>query len=192
MKTTILLFALSVLSLSTMNAQIPTNNKKLPSGITIDPNKLDANLNLETIKNHIASGKYCYTINLSATAIIPPKNPTPLKAIDAYYSSTKYVRVERNYLRTNGLLVRSDKNFNRNFGNNFEVLIYPQRNDSKKVDKNSVKLTWNIPESQLRTFNLKNVSVQYKPYGILIIGDYEVDGIVFGVSIGLIPTTCLI
>lgn len=192
MKTTILLFALSVFSLSTMNAQIPTTNKKIPSGIIINPNKLDPNLNLETIKNHIASGKYCYTINLSLTAIIPPKNPTPLQAIDAYYSSTRYIKVERNYLRTNGLLVRSDKNFNRNFGNNFEVLIYPQRNDAKKVDENSVKLTWNIPESQLRTFNLKNVSVQYKSYGILIIGDYEVDGIVFGVSIGLIPTACLI
>ncbi len=126
------------------------------------------------------------------TAIFSPKNPKPVKAIDAHYKSTRYVRVEREYLRTNGLLVRSDSDFNRNFGNNFEVLIYPQRRDSKKVDENQVKLTWSIPESRLRTFHLQNVSDNYKPQGILITRDYEVDGIVFGVSIVLIPNSYII
>ena len=176
----------------TLTAQIKNEKLKIPSKTEIDPSLLSGNLNLETIKKHITTGKLCYTVNLGLTAIFPPKNPTPVKALDAYYSSTRYVKVERNYLRTNGLLLRGDKNFNRNFGNNFEVLIYPQRNDSKKVDKNQVKLTWRIPESQLRTFNLKNVSVRYKPHGILITGDYEVDGIVFGVSIALIPNSCII
>ncbi|WP_027077649.1 hypothetical protein [Maribacter antarcticus] len=173
-------------------AQIRNENVKIPPKGTVNLANYDGNLNLETIKKHITSGKLCYTINLSLTAIMPPKKATPVKAIDTHYASTKYVKVEREYLRSNGLLLRSDKRFNRNFGNNFEVLIYPQRNDKKKVDKNQVKLTWKIPESQLRTFNLKNVSVQYKPHGILITGDYEVDGIVFGVSIALIPNSCIL
>lgn len=172
--------------------QIKNEKLKVPSKTEINPALLDGNLNLETIKKHIATGKLCYTVNLGLTAIFPPKNPKPVKALDAHYSSTKYVKVERNYLRTNGLLLRSDKNFNRNHGNNFEVLIYPQRNDSKKIDKNQVKLTWRIPESQLRTFHLENVSVRYKPHGILITGDYDVDGIVFGVSIALVPNGCII
>ncbi len=151
-----------------------------------------SNLDLEQIKGHINSGKFCYTINASMTAIFPPKSLNPVKAVDGHYNSTKYVKVERTYLRTNGLLVRSDKDFNRNFGNNFEVLIYPQRRDSKKVDENQVKLTWRIPESRLRTFHLQNVSVRYKRHGILINGDYEVDGIVFGVTIALIPNGCII
>lgn len=191
MKKIILVLSI-VLITTTSFSQIKNTNSKLPSGVNINPQLLDGNLNLETIKKHIKTGKLCYTINTSMTAIFPPKNPTPVKAIDAYYNSTKYVKVERSYLRSNGLLLRSDKNFNRNFGNNFEVLIYPQRRDSKKVDENQVKLTWRIPESQLRTFNLKNVSVKYKPHGILIIGDYEVDGIIFGVSIALIPNSCII
>lgn len=188
-----IVLTLSIVFITTFSfAQIKNTTQKIPSGGGINPELLDGNLNLETIKKHINSGKLCYTLNVSMTAIVPPKNPTPVKAIDGYYNSTKYVKVERNYLRTNGLLLRSDKEFNRNFGNSFEVLIYPQRRDSKKVDENQVKLTWRIPESQLRTFNLKNVAVQYKPHGILIIGDYEVDGIIFGVSIALIPNGCII
>ena len=191
MKKTILTLTMVLISAISF-AQIKNTSKKIPTGGGINPQLLDGNLNLETVKKHINSGKLCYTINASMTAIFPPKNPSPVKAVDAHYNATKYVKVERNYLRTNGLLLRSDKNFNRNFGNNFEVLIYPQRSDSKKVDENQVKLTWRIPESQLRTFNLKNVSVKYKPHGILIIGDYEVDGIIFGVSIALIPNSCII
>ncbi len=192
MKKLMPILVLSLLGTTFSSAQIKNDKLKNPSQVQIDPALLDGNLNLETIKKHIKSGKLCYTINTSMTAIFPPKNPKPVKAVDAHYKSTRYVRVEREYLRTNGLLVRSDSDFNRNFGNNFEVLIYPQRRDSKKVDENQVKLTWSIPESRLRTFHLQNVSVRYKSHGISITGDYEVDGIVFGVSIALIPNSCVI
>jgi len=191
MKKIIVTIVLIALAFNTGNAQIKKNTKlKIPTNNRFPITS--SNLDLEQIKAHISSGKYCYELNVSSTAIIPPKHPQRLKAIDAYFNTTRNVRVERNYLRTNGLLLRSDKAFNRNRGNNYEVLIYPNRSDKKKIDKNQVKITWNTPEKGLKTFHLKNVSIQYKPYGILIIGDYEIDGIVFGVSIGLIPTTCLI
>jgi len=189
MKKIITVLTIALVVLTTMNAQI--KKPKINTGTTVDLSQLDGNLNLETIKGHIKSGKLCYTINAGVTAIIPPDHPKPVKGIDAYYSSTQYVKIERSYLRTNGKLFRSDKGFNRNQGNYFEILINPKRNDPKKVDVNQVKLTWRIPESQLRTFLLKNVSVQYKRHGILITGDYEVDGIVLGASIALVPTACL-
>ncbi len=191
MKTFITSIVLVLLSITIANAQI-RRDIKLPKKNPITKLDLSNDLDLNKIKKHIKDGKFCYTVNVSSTAIFPPKYPQAVKAIDARYSSTRYLKVERNYLRTNGLLLRSDNGFNRNRGNNFEVLIYPDRRNSKLVDKNQVKITWRIPESQLRTFNLKNVSVLYKPHGILITGDYEVDGIVFGVSIAVIPTTCLI
>ncbi|QXP50492.1 hypothetical protein [Cellulophaga sp. HaHa_2_1] len=191
MKNLILIIAIVLTGISVSSAQIRNENIKIPSKTPINPSLLDGNLNLETIKKHISSGKLCYTINMGLTAIFPPRNLTPVRAIDARYAATNLVMVEQNYLRSNGLLLRSDKNFNRNFGNNFEVLIYPKRNDSKKIDENQVKLTWNIPESQLRTFNLINVSIRYKPNGILITGSYEVDEIIFGISIALIPNSCI-
>jgi len=191
MKKLITTLVLVLITLTVGNAQIKKNTKlKIPTNNRFPITS--SNLDMEQIKAHISSGKYCYELNVSSTAIIPPKHPQKLKAIDAYFNTTRNVRVERNYLRINGLLLRSDKAFNRNRGNNYEVLIYPDRSDKRKIDKNQVKITWNTPEKGLKTFHLKNVSIQYKPYGILIIGDYEIDGIVFGVSIGLIPTTCLI
>ncbi|WP_405248048.1 hypothetical protein [Cellulophaga sp. Asnod2-G02] len=191
MKNLILIISIVLTGISVSSAQIRNENIKIPSKTPIDPSLLDGNLNLETIKKHISSGKLCYTINMGLTAIFPPRNLTPVKAIDTRYAATNLVMVEQNYLRSNGLLLRSDKNFNRNFGNNFEVLIYPKRNDSKKIDENQVKLTWNIPESQLRTFNLINASIRYKPHGILITGSCEVDEIIFGISIALIPNSCI-
>lgn len=190
MKKLITTLVLVLITLTVSNAQIKKTKLKIPTNNRFPITS--SNLDLEQIKSHIKSGKYCYELNVSSTAIIPPKHPARLKAIDAYFNTTRNVRVERTYLRSNGLLLRSDKSFNRNRGNNYEVLIYPDRSDKRKIDKNQVKITWNIPEKGLKTFLLKNVSIQYKPYGILIIGDYEIDGIIFGVSIGLTPTTCLI
>ncbi len=191
MKNIITTVVIILITLTVGNGQIKKNPKvKIPAKNTITIGS--SNLDMEKIKTHISSGTYCYELNVSSTAIIPPKHPQKLKAIDAYFTTTRNVKVERNYLRTNGLLLRSDKAFSRTRGNNYEVLIYPDRSDKRKIDKNQVKITWNTPEKGLNTFHLKNVAIQYKPYGILIIGDYEIDGIVFGVSIGLIPTTCLI
>lgn len=187
MKKYFITIVIVALTCTSFNAQIKKITPTLPDNVN-----LSADLDLDKIKNHITSGEFCYEINLSSTVIIPPKYPKKLAAIDAYYNTTKYVEVERTYLRSNGLLLRSDKNFNRINGNSYEVLIYPDRYDRKKIDKNQVKITWNTPERGLKTFLLKNVSIQYKPYGILIIGDYEIEGVIFGVNIGLIPTTCLI
>ena len=172
-----------------LEAQIKKPMVNVPGGSEL---KLTTDLNLETIKGHIRNKTFCYTLHLSSTAIVPPKHPQPLKALDAYYSSTNYVIVERDYLRSNGLLLRSDTGFNRNAGNTYEVLIYPERADKRNVDVNRVKLTWRSPERGLNTFHLKNVSVSYKSYGILIIGDYEIDGLVFGVTLALTPGSCII
>lgn len=188
MKKTTITFLLIFFCLCGLQAQITKSkgalsNKSFP--IT------SSNLDLEQIKGHIKAGTFCYEINVSTTAIIPPKAPRRLKGLDGYYNTSKYVKIERSYLRSNGLMLRSDKNFDRNRGDTYEVLIYPSGSDKRKVDKNQVKLTWRSTEMGLKTFSLNNVSVQYKPYGILIIGDYETEGTVLGVSIALTPATCL-
>ena len=175
----------------TMNAQI----KKVPSKIHIPQERkflpFDNNLNLKIIKQHIKEEKFCYGVQLSTTVIIPPQNPKSARAFTGYYLTSQYVKVEGSYLRSNGFLLRSDKNFDRTRGNNYEILIYPDASDPKKVDKNQVKLTWNSPEKGLHTFHLQNVPLRYLPYGILITGDYNIKGMVFGVSISLVPGNCL-
>ncbi len=194
MKKTFTLAVLFLFALASVQAQIslPNNGKdtrvKIPQQ-TRNIGNLLPHLDLESIKNHIAEKKYDYHINLTLTAIIPPKHPTRLKAVNMYYKANNDVKVERNYLRVNGLLLRGDHAFRVSSGNNFEVLIYPDRNDKRFIDKNGIKITWRSPEKGLQTFNLKNVSIQYKKYGILIIGEYEIDGIIFGASIALHPTT---
>ena len=188
---TTMVLALMVVTIG--SAQIKPNRVKIPSKIDpkIDLTKTNSNLDLEKVKKHIQDGKYCYRLNATSTAIFKPQGRL-VGAVDARLTHNGYVKTERAYLRTNGKLLRSDTNYNNARGNYYEVLIYPERNNPKKVDKNQVKITWRIPESQLRTFHLQNVSVRYKPNGILITGDYEVDGIVFGVCIALTPQTCLI
>ena len=193
MKTKItLMIAFMFFGLAILHAQIkkPPLKTPVPQERRFFP--LDNNLNLETIKQHIKDKKFCYVVKLSTTVIIPPEYPQAVMGITGYYSTTQYLRVERSYLRSNGLMLRSDKNYNRAQGNNYEVLIYPDASDSKKVDKNQVKLTWNSPEKGLQTFHLQNVSMRYLPYGILITGDYDIKGMVFGVSLALMPGDCLI
>lgn len=189
---------LIVLAFTSANAQIKKiNRSKINKTVNIKQNKINYNfknqyLDLETIKSNIKSGKKCYALNVSSTAIVPPKYPKSVKAIDAYYSTSQYIRVERDYLRSNGLLLRSDAGFAKYRGNNYEVIIYPLSRNKKEIDQRRVKITWNIPGSGVQTFTLRHVSIQYKTYGILIIGDYNVNGIIFGVSISLTPTGCLI
>jgi len=198
MKTFIKTIILTILTVTVASAQIKNSNKiKLHNRVNLPNNNLniDVNhqyLNLETIKANIKSGKQCYQINVSSTAIIPPKYPKAVTAIDAYYSTGNYLKVEGKYLRTNGLLLRSDYGFKKYRGNNYEVLIYPSSYNKKEIDQRRVKITWHIPGQGVQTFMLRHVSIQYKTYGILIIGDYNVNGIIFGVSISLIPTSCLI
>ncbi len=191
MKNSFLTLVLLALTATTLQAQIKKPVLKLPNDRNINLS-LNGNLNMEIIKNHINSGKYCYNLYLSTTVIIPPKNGKHLKEIIGYFGGGKYVKTERNYLRVNDVLLRSDKRYNRSQGDNYEVLIYPERSNPKNIDKNQVKLTWRSPERGLKTFHLKHVSIQYKPYGIIITGDYELDGMIFGVSISLAPGTCLI
>jgi len=200
MKNSIKLFIIAVLTITVANAQIKNSNKiNLHKTINLPKDKVYYNpkqyLDLETIKSGIKSGKKCYNINLTSTAIIPPKYPKMVQAVDAYYMGNRYVKVERDYLRSNGLLLRSDAGFKRYKGNNYEVLIYPNRYNKKEIDQKRIKITWHVIVNgtrSIQTFLLRHVSVQYKPYGILIIGDYNVNGIIVGVSIAITETTCLI
>lgn len=193
MKKVITLFSIFLLTVLSVQAQIKKPVIKLPNNNNLEG--LSSNLDMNQIKNHINTSTFCYKVNLTSTAIIPPNTSSSgqiLTAIDTYYTHTGYLKTEKNYLRVNGLLLRSDKGFSRHSGNSYEVLLYPDSSDSKKIDKNMVKITWRTPEKGLKTFHLKHVDVQYKSYGILIIGNYEIDSIVFGVSLSLIPTTCLL
>jgi len=199
MKNSIKTLAIIIFTITSVTAQIKVN--KLPKKINLPNDKVYFNpnqyLDLETIKRDIKSGKKCYKINSSSSAIIPPKYPKRVKAIDAYYTSSQYVRVEGVYLKSNGLLLRSDAGFSKYRGNNYEILIYPSSANKKEIDQRRIKITWNMPNEGTQTytrqtFTLRHVSIQYKTYGILIIGDYNINGIIFGVAISLIPTDCLI
>ncbi len=196
MKILFKIFIIAIITITSATAQIRNTKKiNLTKKVYLPKDRLNLNnqyLNLETIKSNIKSRKKCYNIDVSSTAIIPPKYPKYVKSIDAYYSARGYVFVELNYLRTNGLLLRSDVSFSKFKGNNYEVLIYPESNNKKKIDKNRIKITWHMPDQGVQTFNLRHVSIQYKTYGILIIGDYDINGVITGVSISLTPTNCLI
>ncbi len=199
MKNSVKILIIALLAITSATAQIKTKVIKRNNKIKIRRNQPTINLkqylDLETIKKNITSNKACYAITLTSTAIIPPKYPKMVQAVEAYYIGNGYVKVERDYLRSNGLLLRSDAAFERYKGNNYEVLIYPNRNNKKEIDQKRIKITWHVNVNGTRsvqTFLLRHVSVQYKPYGILIIGDYNVGGIITGVSIAITETTCLI
>lgn len=181
-----------------MNAQIKKpkispNTGNIPTRpVNLPPGTLNNNINLESIKQHLANKKVCYVTSLAANITFPAGGGNRVKNIQGRFVNGG-IKHERNYLRLNTTLLRSDRGFNTARGDTFEVLIYPQRSNAQLVDKNQVKLTWRSPENGLKTFNLKNVSVSYKPYGMLITGDYEIDGkTLVGVSIGIIPEACLI
>ncbi len=172
--------------ISPNTANIPSRPVSLPSGT------LNNTINLESIKQHLKNKKMCYVTSLAANVTFPAGGGNRVKNIQGRFVDGS-IREERNYLRLNTKLLRSDQGFNTSRGDTFEVLIYPDRSNAQLVDKNQVKLTWRSPENGLKTFNLRNVSVSYKPYGILITGDYEIDGkTLVGVSIGIIPEACLI
>jgi hypothetical protein len=188
-KITLVLFCCALMPVK-MEAQIKKNKKGIPTQ-TLPQGTLNGNLNLERIKQHLKNNKMCYVTTVSTTAIFDPKHPKPVTDVVGYFVSNE-LRQERDYLRVNAKLLRQDSRFSSSRADNYEVLIYPQRSKKDLVDVNRVKLTWRSPEKGLKTFLLQNVHVQYKPYGILITGDYLLDGALVGVSIGLMPEACLI
>jgi len=196
-KSLIITILLITITLTSVNAQIKVKNNAIKNKINLGYNKTHLSfgpLNLLTIKNNIKNRKSCYVMHLSTTAIIPPKNGQYLKDMVGYFGGSKYVKFERNHLRINDLLLRSDKNFSKLYGNNFEILIYSDIRNPKEINKNMVKLSWKLPETGniVQTFNLRDVTIIYKPYGILITGNYNINGVLFGVSISITPSTCLI
>jgi len=187
-----LLIGVGTLNAQTKRSKVTRPTTPIPSRpITLPPGTLNGNLNLEKIKQDLKSGKLCYMTTLSTNTIFPPKNPKAVKDIVGYFISSG-IRHERNYLGVNAKLLRSDKRFSSSSADYYEILIYPQPGKPQLVNKNQVKLTWRSAENGLKTFNLKNVSVQYKPYGILITGDFEIGKkTMTGVSIGIIPQQCI-
>jgi len=184
--------------IGTVNAQIKkpkipiTNGTTITKPLNLPPWALDNNLNLEKIKQHLKNRKMCYMTSLATNVIFPSGGGKVVRNMQGRFASSSIFH-ERDYLRLNTRLLRSDKRFNPSQADTYEVLIYPQRSKSHLVDKNRVKLTWRSPENGLNTSYLKNVSVQYKSYGILITGDYEINGkTMVGVSIAITPQGCII
>ncbi|WP_141402408.1 hypothetical protein [Sediminicola luteus] len=176
-------------------AQINVNQPKispklkpvLNTNIKIDP--IDLNMNMDNIRIGIESGKKCYLIKGVANGLFKLERGDFANNVVGYFENFKYLYTEAGYLRSDNKLLRNDKRFKS--GNHFEVLIYPDRNDKRLVNKNMVKVTWWTPELQLRTFSLKNVSVRYQKQGILITGDHEIEGNPMGFSFSITQTTCL-
>jgi|GEM_PF-3725468 len=192
MKNLITTIVLALFVTAAASAQIKPNRVKIPTKVDprIDITKVNSNLDLEKIKKHIQDGDYCYELKLSSAVLFHPKGRLPIKAIDARFSQQGYTTVITNSLKSNGKLLRSDKSY-RN-GDTYTVFINQDPRDSKKVHRYGVFVTWNTSDVDRRTQQLKNVQVVYKPWGILITGNYEADGSLIGISMVLTPQTCLI
>lgn len=179
---------LTIFMVSAINAQIKNATAKIPGNTLIS--SIDPNLNLEKIKNHLKSGDYCYDLNLASTAIVPPKTGgVRLVPIVGYFSTSSLVE-RSNQLAISGNLLINTNGFRR--GDGFTVFLGPESRDATKINKQAVYITWDLPSENLRTIQLKNVTIEYKPYGILIIGDYDYDGLLIAVSMTLTPKSCLI
>ena len=179
---------LSVLMISATDAQIKKTKSRLPARTSIAT--IDPNLNLDKIKTHLKTGDYCYDLNLASTAIVPPKTGgVRLVPIVGYFSTSRIV-VRSNQLAISGNLLKNTNSYRG--GDGYTVFLGPDSRDSKKISKLGVYITWQLPGESLRTFQVKNVTIDYKPYGILIIGDYDYNGLLIAVSMTLTPKSCLL
>ena len=188
MKKLITTIVLLVFITTTVNAQIKKPRVKIPRNTPFS--NIDPNLNLEKIKIHLKSGAHCYGFNLATTAIVPPKTGGVRLVPIIGYLSTNRIAERSEQLVISGSLL---KNTNRYLGrDSYTVFLAPDNRDAKKINKLGVFITWRLAGENLRTFQLRNVAIEYKPYGILIIGDYEVDGVLIAMSMTLSPKPCLI
>ena len=196
MKKLVTVLVLSLVVIGSVNAQIKPKieqkKPKIPTKVNpkIDITKVNSNLDLKKIKTHIKDGDYCYVLTLSSTVLFHPKGRLPVRAIDARFSQQGYVTPIEGSLKSSGKLLRGDKSY-RN-GEGYTVFVNQDPRDPKKVHKYGVFVTWNSSDLDRRTQQLRNVIVAYKPWGILITGNYETDGSLIGISMALTPQTCLI
>ena len=187
MKNILSTIILLTLTFNIMNAQIKNDKLKLPSRNNLS---LDPNLNLDKIKVHLKSGDYCYDAQVGTTAIIPPKTGGVQLVPIIGHLMTNDIREGNGQLIVEGTLKNSTYGFAR--GDSYTIYITPESGDKKKIDKDNIFISWGLSGERLGWFQLKNVSVQYKPYGIVLIGNYEVNGILVGVNLSLSPVACLI
>ncbi len=176
-----------VFAINITNAQIKNSKLKLPSDTNLS---IDPNLNLDKIKGHLKSGDYCYDAQVGTTAIIPPKTGGVQLVPVIGYLITNKIREGNGQLVVEGTLLKNTNGYTR--GDSYTIYITPDRSDKKKIDKENIFISWGLSGERLGRFQLKNVSVQYKPYGIVLIGNYEVNGILIGVNLSLSPVACLI
>lgn len=187
MKNLITTIIVIVLTFTALNAQINNIKVKIPTNRNLN---LDPNLNLEKIKGHLKSGDYCYEAQLGTTAIIPPKTGgVSLVPIIGHLISTN-IKDGQGQLVVEGSLLSSMYGYAK--GDEYTIYISPDSRDKTKIDAANIYILWRLPGERLRDFKLKNVSIQYKPYGIILVGNYEVNGILIGVNMTLTPTACLI
>lgn len=174
------------------NAQIgikPTKTvipqREIPTGTNLELQKLT----FYAIKKGIEKGDQCYKMGVSIGFV--EKQANNLKAGPQVAYAMAEVKEESVYLRSNFMLLRSDKQFSRAYGNTFEVIIIPDRNGV--FNPNNVKLTWRFPDIGVKTFLLENVHIQNHTYGVTITGDALIDGKkMLAVSIALAEVQCLI
>lgn len=86
-------------NVTVLQAQITKPVVKLPEDWRIRI-LLDNNLHLEIIKGHIKNRKYCYTLQLSSTVFIPPKNPQQVREITGRLLHQFIITKDRTQLRS--------------------------------------------------------------------------------------------
>lgn len=179
-KVTLLLLTMSLISIcSTAQIQLD-NNKKTINRLQTPPQTLK-NINFSAIKTNLDKKTVCYQVLVAATYSTIENTD----AIIAY--GTGKLKSEREYLRANFEILRSDNRFASSRGNAFEVIM---RSSGDSFSAEGVKITWRFPDVGLQTFMLENVHVQYGYYGITISGSKKVENKLIGFSITIQKTEC--
>lgn len=179
-KVTLLLLAMSLFSICSMAQIKPVNNTKIGKGLQT-PLQTLKKINFSAIKTNLDKKTGCYQVFVASTYSTTENSD----AIIAY--GTGKLKSEREYLRTNFEILRSDHRFASSGGNSFEVIMRPS-GDSFSAE--GVKITWRFPDVGLQTFILENVRVQYGYYGVTISGNKKVENKLIGFSITIQKTEC--
>lgn len=158
--------------------------RKMPTG-----DGIAQKLTFNVIRTAIKKGGKCYRMGV-ATSFVEKQGNALMAGPQVAYAMAG-VDAESNYLRSNFMLLRSDKQFSRAYGNTFEIILNPDRNG--EFDPNNVKLTWRFPDLGVKTFLLEHVTVQQLSYGVTLSGDAMIDGKkILAVSIALAEVRCLL
>lgn len=185
----------TVMSVNLSNAQINPSKKidtkpkfKIKDKIKPTPLTINKPLDFAAIKRNIENGR-CYSLMATATYLEYSQSSRSILLKQGYSISSLLLKSERNYLRSNGLILLSENRFSRVAGNNFEVILFPV---GSQFNPNNIKVTWHFNQGGLKTFLLEDVQIIKSNTGITITGHKTIEGKQIAFSIAIGEDVCLI